>query len=64
MRRRRFRHQTFEQNLAAAKARTEAQVAALKPGPQRDALLKKIRQLETAARISDWLSSPGLLPPA
>jgi hypothetical protein len=41
MRRRRFRHQTFEQNLAAAKARTEAQVATLKHGPQREALLKK-----------------------
>jgi hypothetical protein len=41
MRRRRFRHQTFEQRLAAAKARTEAQVATLKHGPQREALLKK-----------------------
>ena len=54
---------TFEQHIAAEKARTEAEVAKLKPGPQRDALLKKIRQLETAAHVNEWLSSPGLQPP-
>jgi hypothetical protein len=54
---------TFEENIAAEKARLEAQVAELSPGPQRDELLKKIRQLETASHISEWLNSPGLQPP-
>ena len=31
----------------------------LKPGPQKDALIRKIRQHDTAAHISEWLSSPG-----
>ena len=55
---------TFEENIAAEKAKLEAQIAQLKPGPQMDALLKKIRQLETqASHMSEWLSSPGLRAP-
>ena len=54
---------TFEDRIAAEKARLEAQVAKLKPGPERDRVLVKIRQLETASHINDWLSSPGLQPP-
>ena len=63
MQRRRSVSHTFEENIAAEKAKLEAQVAKLKPGPQMDAALKKIRQLETAAHISEWLSSPGLQTP-
>ena len=54
---------TFEDQIAAEKARIEAQVAKLPPGPQKDGLVKKLRQLETASHINDWLSSPGLQPP-
>jgi hypothetical protein len=35
----------------------------LDPGPRKDALLKKIGQLETTANMSEWLRSPGLQPP-
>ena len=63
MQRRRSVSHTFEENIAAEKAKLEAQVAQLKPGPQKDALLRKIRQLDTAAHMSEWLSSPGLQPP-
>jgi hypothetical protein len=63
MQRRRSVPHTFEENIAAEKAKLEAQVAKLKPGPQMDALLRKIRQLDTAAHMSEWLSSPGLKPP-
>jgi hypothetical protein len=63
MQRRRSIPHTFEENIAAEKAKLEAQVAKLKPGPQMDALLRKIRQLDTAAHMSEWLSSPGLKPP-
>ena len=63
MQRRRSTPHTFEDNIAAEKARLEAQAADLRPGPQRDGLLRKIRQLETASHMSEWLSSPSLLPP-
>jgi hypothetical protein len=32
-------------------------------GPQRDALLRKALQNETAAHVDQWLSSPGLQAP-
>ena len=63
MQRRRSVPHSFEENLAAEKAKLEAQVAQLKPGPQKDGLIRKIRQHDTAAHISEWLSSPGLQPP-
>jgi len=63
MQRRRSAPHTFEDRIAAEKAKLEAQVAKLKPGPQMDALRKKIRQLETASHMNEWLSSPGLQPP-
>ena len=63
MQRRRSVPHAFEENIAAEKTKLEAQVAKLKPGPQMDGLLKKIRQLGTASRMNEWLSSPGLQPP-
>jgi hypothetical protein len=63
MQRRRSIPHTFEDRIAAEKARLEAQVAKLKPGPQKDGLLKKMNQLETASHINQWLTSPGLQPP-
>jgi hypothetical protein len=53
----------FKESITTEKAKLEAQIAKLKHGPERDALLKKIRQLDTAAHLSEWLSSPGLQPP-
>ena len=63
MKRRRSVPHTFEENIEAEKAKVQAQVAKLKPGPQMDLLLKKIRQLETASHVNEWLTSPGLQPP-
>ena len=63
MQRRRSAPHTFEENIAAEKAKLEAQLAEIKPGPQMDALRRKIRQLETASHMSEWLSSPGLQTP-
>jgi hypothetical protein len=63
MQRRRSVPHTFEENIAAEKAKLEAQITQLKPGPQMDAVLKKIRQLETASHVSEWLSSAGLQAP-
>jgi hypothetical protein len=63
MQRRRSTPHTFEGNIAAERAKLEAELAKLNSGPQMDALRKKIRQLDTAAHMSEWLSSPGLQPP-
>jgi hypothetical protein len=62
-RRRRSVPHTFEENIVAEKAKLEAQVAKLKSGPESDALRKKIRHLETALDMSEWLGSPELQPP-
>jgi hypothetical protein len=62
MRRRSIPH-TFDDQIAAEKARLEAEIAELPPGPEQDALRRKIRQLETASHMNDWLASPGLQPP-
>jgi len=35
----------------------------LPPGPLRDARIRKARQAVTAARVHEWLSSPGLQVP-
>ena len=63
MQRRRSIPHTFEDRIAAHKASLEAQVAKLKPGPKKDGLLNKIGQLETAAHVYEWLTSPWLQPP-
>ena len=44
----------------AQEARDEA--VALRPGAEQEDLLKKARQADTAARIVDWVNSPGLQP--
>ena len=62
--RRRIKHtETFEERLAeeAKRFREAAEKAA--PGMERDLLLRRARQAETASHMSDWLKSPGLQPP-
>jgi hypothetical protein len=63
MRRRRSLPHTFEENIAAEKARLKELASALPYGPSKERILAKIRQLETASRVSQWLTSPGLQPP-
>jgi hypothetical protein len=41
--------------------REEAKLVA--PGLERETLLRKARQSETAANIDEWISSPELKPP-
>ena len=53
----------FDQRLqqAADAARDAARL--LPEGQQRELLLKKAREAETAAHINEWLASPGLRAP-
>ena len=54
---------TFEQRLAQEAHRVRKRVKTLPQGKERELLSRKVRQLETASRISEWISSPGLQPP-
>ena len=53
---------TFQERLAEQKARFEKQASLLKPGPERDKLLRKAQQIDTARHINEWLNS-GLQAP-
>ena len=54
---------TFEERLAE-EARQFKEAAEKPPGSTaRELLLRRARQAETASRMNDWLSSPGLASP-
>jgi hypothetical protein len=48
---------TFAERLADHKARLEKKAARLKFGPERNDLLEKVRQLDVAADMHEWLKS-------
>ena len=54
---------TLYERLAVEHKRIEAAMSLLAPGPKRNALLQKLRQLDVAAQTNEWLSSPGLRAP-
>jgi hypothetical protein len=62
--RRRFKHtKTFEERLAEEAAQFRKAAEQAQPGLARDLLLRRARQAETASRMNEWLTSPGLQPP-
>ncbi|MET3969121.1 hypothetical protein ABID62_005208 [Bradyrhizobium sp. S3.9.1] len=64
MERRRFKQETpLDQRLEDLAKCLRKEAKGTPPGFRRDDLIRRARQAETAARISDWLSSPGLQPP-
>lgn len=64
IRRRRVKHiVSFEDRLAYEAHRLREQARLVPPGRDRDSLLRRARQAETAAHISEWLTSPGLASP-
>ena len=54
---------SFKDRLFLWAEKTREDANKLRPGPQRDAMLEKARQADTAAHLDDWVNSPGLLPP-
>ena len=54
---------TFPARLKHFADDLKAKAAELRPGQERDALLKRARQAETASYIDEWANSPGLQPP-
>jgi hypothetical protein len=64
MLRRRIKHAvSFEDRLTQEALRLREQAKSLPPGMERDKIIRKARQAETAAHINEWLTSPGLRPP-
>jgi hypothetical protein len=53
----------WRRRLAAQAERLKEQAKKLPSGEQRDEIERKVRQMETASHINEWLTSPGLLPP-
>jgi hypothetical protein len=63
-RRRRFiQTQSLEERLAEEAKSLREEAKTLPPCAKREALLRKARQDETAAHLTEWLTSPGLKPP-
>jgi methylase of polypeptide subunit release factors len=61
--RRRSKQQfTLQDRILAWAKDVRAQAATLPPGPDRELLLAKARQAETASQVDDWVTSPGLQP--
>ena len=54
---------TLFERLTDEKERLEADLDQAGPGAVRNKLLEKLRQLDVAAHIDEWLSSPGLRAP-
>ena len=54
---------TLEQRLAQEALRIQEQVKSLPHGKERELLVRKAWQLETASHVNEWISSPGLQPP-
>ena len=64
MQRRRFKHTlTFPERLTREAERLRMEAETKPPGQERNDLLRKARQAETAVQMDLWLSSPSLQAP-
>jgi hypothetical protein len=55
--------QSSEERVADERQQLQEQAEKLRPGSERDAILKKVRQCDVASHIDDWASSSGLRRP-
>ena len=56
-------NQTVEEKWRQQSEAAREEAEKLPSGKQREALVRKARQLQTASQIEKWLSSPELQPP-
>ena len=62
--RRRFKQtETLQERLRKFAADIREQASQMPPSAERDQLVKKARQADTAAHLDEWMSSPGLQSP-
>jgi hypothetical protein len=54
---------SLQERLADAAARLRKEARGIPPGIERERILQKVRQAETALRVDRWLNSGELQPP-
>jgi hypothetical protein len=54
---------SLKERLASFAKEIRAKASRLPPGVERDTLLKKASQADTASHLDEWANSPGLQPP-
>lgn len=64
MRKRRRQPLSLKDRLAAFADEMREKAEQLNPGAERDDLLRRARQADTALHLDEWANSPGLQPPA
>ena len=64
MQRRQFKHTvSLEERLTQEAARLRQEAKGTPPGIERERMIRRARQAETASHMTEWLSSPGLQRP-
>jgi hypothetical protein len=53
----------LKDRLAAFAKDMREKASLLRPGAEKDNLLRRARQADTASHLDDWADSPGLQPP-
>ena len=53
----------LQDRLALHALRLKEEAQALGPGAERDAMIQRARQAETASQVDEWLMSPSPRPP-
>lgn len=53
----------LEERLAEEAKRLRLKAKTMAPGREREELMRRARQAETGAHMTEWLTSPGLQPP-
>jgi hypothetical protein len=54
---------SLKERLASFAQDARRKASLLPPGPERDQMLRKARQADTAAHLDDWANSSGLRSP-
>jgi hypothetical protein len=62
-RRRLKQTESFKDRLATFAAEARERASKLAPSVERDDMLRKARQADTASHLDDWANSPSLQPP-
>jgi len=62
-RRREKKTSPLEERLTQMAQQCRERAKTLPPGQERELLIRKARQAETASHLSEWVASPGLRSP-
>lgn len=54
---------TLPDRLKAFAVEMREKAAPLPPGPEKEELMRRARQADTATHLAEWANSPGLQPP-